>query len=470
MDFISFLDKHVAVSIWIIGAIAFLCSIVAFYKNFSTVCEMVKKFINSVKKLFDIRKKRKRRKYNKVVSSSAYLEWQNKTLYEIYGPIITIFKERNNSSHNFTFGKAVCFPDTAYEYFYEAIYFKVNENEYPYPFVGICGKDELTKCQIFEKKITHTKYIKFKPKNRAQKKFYNLMKPTIHFPNNIGYALNEMSFENGFHFKANSCTYKMNICTSNIMEYELYKLYIKEKKGKKINKNKLEELKIRNNIHKEFSDNLENIFTSGAGRYSLLGVQAMVLCKNNFTGNYDVLRIRRSENVDAKSGFLQFVPSGGFSALNNSLDYDTQYFEFSVAKAILRELLEECFGEDDFSGRKLNSTENIYSDSIIDKLLNDKGLIFKFLGSAFSLVSLRHELCFLLVIEDKELVNLIRENDECSNVMQFVSIKDLENPSFWIYDVGTEKVNDCKLLNPTSAALWNMVQKTDIYKKIEELF
>ena len=78
-----------------------------------------------------------------------------------------------------------------------------------------------------------------------------------------------------------------------------------------------------------------------------MGVQAMVFCKNNFTNRYDVLRIRRSDKVDAKSDFLQFVPSGGFSALNNSLDYDTQIDEFSVAKAILRELLEECFGEED---------------------------------------------------------------------------------------------------------------------------
>ncbi|MDE6411247.1 MAG: hypothetical protein K2L02_01755 [Clostridia bacterium] len=466
MDFISFLQNHVAVPIWIIGAIALLSGIVAIYKNFSEICKILKKIINLFIKFFSLRKRNRRKKYNEVVASEDYLTWQNNILNNIYDPIITKFNENSTKLNCSTCERAVCFPKTDNAYQYESVFFKVDENLYPYPFREISNKDDLTKCKISVKKFSHKKFINYKPRTKEQKSFYKLMKPTIHFPDNIGYALDEISFENGFHFTAKACTYKMNVCTSNIMEYELYELYLKEKKGKCPVKDKLKELKTRNQIHKIFENNIERIFTSGAGRSSLLGVQAMVLCKNNYTGCYDVLRIRRSENVDAKSGFLQFVPSGGFSALNNNFDYDTQFAEFSVAKALLRELLEECFGEEDFSGRKLNSTENIYSDKIIDKLISNKGLIFKFIGSAFSLVSLRHELCFLLVIEDKELVNSIRENEECSSVIQFISLNNLEKQSFWVYNVEDDKVNDCKLLNPTSAALWNLVQKTDIYQKL----
>ena len=75
-------------------------------------------------------------------------------------------------------------------------------------------------------------------------------------------------------------------------------------------------------IHDCFKDNTETskeILTSGKGRKSLLSVSMMVLCKNK-NNSYDALCIRRSENVDAKVGFLQFVLSGGFSALDAGLD------------------------------------------------------------------------------------------------------------------------------------------------------
>ncbi len=464
MDFFDFLQEHVAVSIWIIGFIALFSSIVAIYKNFSSICEMCKKFGNGIKKLFNIHRNHNRKKYNEIVASSDYLEWQKKVLYAIYDPIINEFKEKTGDI--ITCDKAVAFPDSQNNE-YEAVYFQVDDSDkkYAYPFDSLCDKNELKRHILSVKKITHKKYIKFKPKNKLQRKFYKLMKPTIHFPNNIGYALDSLTFKDGFHFTAKACTYKMNVCTSNVMEYELYKLY-KKRKDNLINEKILHKLKIREAIHTEFNGRKEQIFTCGDGRNALLGVQAMVLCKNSFTGNYDVLRIRRSEKVDAKSGFLQFIPSGGFSALNYSVDYDTQFNEFSVSKAILRELLEECFGEEDFSGRKINSTENIYADDRIRKLLDNKNLMFKFLGSAFNLVNLRHELCFLLVIEDRELVDLIRENEECSNVIQFISTDQLSKESFWMYNVDGDKINDCALLNPTSAALWNMVKNSKTYNNL----
>ncbi len=465
MDFISWLSRFMAVPIWIIGAIAFLSGIVAIYKNISEIREMFHKFKGFVKKVMDSHKRRKRRKYNETVASESYLKWQNKLLDDIYDPIIREYNTRKSPNVP-ACERAVCFPNSDNAYQYEAVYFKVDENMYPYPFEGMSNKKELIKCELSKKKLSHKTYVKYKPKTKEQKRFYKLMKPTISFPDNIGYALNKISFENGFHFTARACTYKMNVCTSNIMEYELYNLYLREKKGKSTNIDKLKELNTRNHIHNIFQNRMDRIFTSGEGRSALLGVQAMVFCKNNFTNRYDVLRIRRSDKVDAKSGFLQFVPSGGFSALNNSLDYDTQIDEFSVAKAILRELLEECFGEEDFSGRKRSSAESIYSDKIVDKLFSGKQVYFKFIGSAFSLVSLRHELCFLLVIEDKEIINLIRENEECSNVIQFISVDNLKDESFWNYNVGNSNINDCRLLNPTSAALWNMVQKTDFYQNL----
>lgn len=230
----------------------------------------------------------------------------------------------------------------------------------------------------------------------------------------------------------------------------------------------LEYLPLRKKIHKAVCEEADGIFLNGNGRYALMGVQAMVFCKNKYSDSYDVLRIRRSKDVAVKAGFLQFIPSGGFSALNDSFDYGTQYSEFSVTKAILRELLEECFGEEDFSGRKLQSTEKIYSDEIIKKMIKSENFVFNFIGTTFSLVDLCHELCFIIKIEDEDIISQIKQNEECSNVIQFVSVENIEKEKFWIYDVKIDdyiiKVNDCALLNPTSAALWNMVQLSDTYK------
>lgn len=186
----------------------------------------------------------------------------------------------------------------------------------------------------------------------------------------------------------------------------------------------------------------------------------MVFCKNK-TGGYDVLRIRRSENVDAKAGFLQFIPSGGFSALDSGIGHDTQVANFSLSKAILRELLEECFGEEDFSGRKNQSAESIYSDPVIKSLnlLENGGKAFSFIGTALNLANLRHELCFVLEISDFDVIDKIRSNEECDNVIQFISADRLKNEKFWIYNFGGEERCDHKKLNPTSAALWNLVEE-----------
>lgn len=471
MDFISILKEHVVISIWITSAIAFLSSIVAIYKNFSEICGLMRTFKNWIKKILDIRQRYKRKKYNEMVSSAEYLKWQNEILNKLYSAEIEKFQ--NNNYDYVICNQAGMFKESQNAYLYEAVYFLVDfqGHNYSFPFRErpICSKDDLILCH--QKDINHKL-------NRNEKKYYKLLKSTIHFPNNIGYALEKMSFERKFYFTAKACTYKMNICTSSILEYELYTMYLQTlKKGKKHNilpltdmsqSQVLEYLPLRKKIHKAVCEEADGIFLNGNGRYALMGVQAMVFCKNKYSDSYDVLRIRRSKDVAVKAGFLQFIPSGGFSALNDSFDYGTQYSEFSVTKAILRELLEECFGEEDFSGRKLQSTEKIYSDEIIKKMIKSENFVFNFIGTTFSLVDLCHELCFIIKIEDEDIISQIKQNEECSNVIQFVSVENIEKEKFWIYDVKIDdyiiKVNDCALLNPTSAALWNMVQLSDTYK------
>ena len=159
MDFFTFLNDHRGIPIWIIGIIAFLCSLVALYKNLSTIREMCKKFISFIKNIANCHKSRKRRKYNKTISSEKYLKWQNELLDEIYNPIILEYNTKKDINAP-TCERAVCFPNSNNAYQFEAVYFKVDERMYSYPFYGISDKNKLIKCEISEKKLSHKKYVK----------------------------------------------------------------------------------------------------------------------------------------------------------------------------------------------------------------------------------------------------------------------------------------------------------------------
>lgn len=494
MKFIEWLSEQVSIALWLMGVLALFISIVEAYKNWETIKEIFSKIKGTLFRFLNSIKTYKRRKYNKTVSTSEYLIWQKEILQIIY-PFTNKYKDNDKN--------AIWKTANAFGYKYEALYFK--SKEIKYPFDEVHYKQNLGNFPLKIKEKSGKKKVIYGKQNKISKRYYRLLKPNIGFPDNIGYMLDKIEIsENGFSFYAHPNTYLSNVYTSNVLEYELYLLYKRiykkvskknkpETKIEKIDGNKksfykkgihylkkgklllgtdakeflLSLLPIRKNIHDKF-DNEENILTEGTGRESLLGVQAMVLCKNHRKG-YDVLRIRRSERVDAKAGFLQFVPSGGFSALSNDISHDNITSSFSISKAILREFLEECFGEEDFSGRKTISTENIYADPIIKKLnLLKNTQNIEFIGSAFSLVSLRHELCFIIKIDDLDIIDKIHNNEECDHVIDFISLDKIEDIATWKYEFATNPYYDFEKLNPTSAALWNLAKETKLYKECKE--
>ena len=448
----------------ILVIIAIIIFIVETKKNTDTIksiCVSIYKFFKN--KVFRLISNAKRKKYNKCVSTIEFLEWQKLVLKKLYKDVIEDYNSNEELNHSNDLVK--CEFSNLFNNEYEAIYFRSN-NELKAPFKELFNKEEVIYNDFDKKKL---KEIKNNTKS-YQRKYYRLVKTKIHYPYNIGYMLKDLNFHdnNSFHFKAETGVYLENVYTSNILEYELYKIYKNKKLRKNIlefNSNKMLELMPqRNSIHKNFMENNKlktDILTSGKGRKSLLSVSMMVLCKNR-NGSYDTLRIRRSENVDAKVGFLQFVPSGGFSALDAGLDFDSQFSNASLTKGLLREFLEECFGEEDYSGVVNHSPEDIYSNEIIRKI--DFNNIY-FLGTALSLVSLRHELCFLMVIDDEEIISKMKSNDESDNTLHFIDIKKLEKEEFWNrYSKNNNK--DVLMLNATSASLLNLAFGSKIYKKL----
>lgn len=191
---------------------------------------------------------------------------------------------------------------------------------------------------------------------------------------------------------------------------------------------------------------------------------------NNYKWNiYDVLRIRRSAKVSAKAGYLQFVPSGGFEAMNDGTDFDTQWDNYSISKVIFRELLEECFGidEDDkaFSSNTVSPDRiyhNVYINKLIEMLIDENPKAFlEFVGTSMSLVGLRQELCFVMRIDDSSFANQLTSNYESKAAIHLIDIHELEKEEFWIRD----KSNDLEVLNCTSAGLLELAKNSKLYKE-----
>lgn len=442
-----------------------------------------------VKRIFNLRKHvdtliyaKKRKKYNKTLYDNEYLKWQQTIIEKIYGDLITAKNaefEREYEGKDFVphidFTR-LNLQDKSQTY--EAVTLRLKPVDYP--FTDICSKEFLTRKKGLEDKENEIK-LKYK---KEVNKYYRLIKQTLKYPNRLGYMLDDIVFDAGndklpWYVTAHSGVYSDNLKTSHILEYELYGLYMKDKKHNWNIKDKsreeiLDRLPIRKYIHEKFADEAQSstqrleceadILTSGRYRSSLLGVQMFVMVKNH-AGSYDALRIRRSINVIAKPGFIQFIPSGGFEAANDCTDLDSQWDNYSITKAVFRELLEECFGmdEDDRSIAANNiSPDKIYNNKHITELVHmldsdDGRAHMQLMGTSMSLVGLRQELSFILRVDDPDFSLDFIGNYESRSAIHMIDVKVLEDAKFWMND-------DLAKLNCTSAGLYELARESQMYK------
>lgn len=446
----------------------FIYIVVALYSDYNTLIEMfgkIRNIGNAVKKKYYTCK---RKKYDKDLIDQDYIQWQLEAMKTIYLPLIDEKREKGIDI-NLT---SLQIGDEYMEY--EAITLQCSPNV-PYPFSGICPKGKMeTQTQ---KDTSATRYGAEIQKLPIVDEYYRMVKYTIRNPKRIGYMLGEILID-GDKFEISSyvgCC-ENNVKESHVLEYELYKLYKRKYKkqcgtGAAMNRDVLlQEMPMRARLHQSFP-NEPDILLSGEHRSSMLGVQMFVLIKN-YNHSYDALRIRRSTQVAAKVGYLQFIPSGGFEAMNDGTDFDTQWDNYSISKVLFRELLEECFGidEDDanFSSNSI-SPDRIYFNPYIEKLLHmlsksngTESAHLEFMGTSMNLVGLRQELCFILRIDDASFASYLVGNYESRSAIHLVDIKELERYKFWVRG---EEINDLKMLNCTSAGLFELARKSELYQE-----
>ncbi len=268
--------------------------------------------------------------------------------------------------------------------------------------------------------------------------------------NHIGFVLDHLDFDGDkikkIHLSVGD--YELNVLTSHILTYELFKVYeqlLKDAK-KKYNKDDIDKylyeidinsvlwpkLPFRRYIHRQNRNNINEVLYSGKGRFSLLSVQCLVIINTSEDGDleYKTFLGKRSEStrkVSTKLGHYQFPPSGGFDLYEKEkLNYKKNGVlekNCSLTMALMREYLEELFDENKCS--KVDDTNYLASYASIAELKDDgrikdirkllktdiedkrfkaktRKAYFTTVGANVDLIDLRLSVNFLLVINDYE--------------------------------------------------------------------
>jgi hypothetical protein len=376
--------------------------------------------------------------YHQVLSSSKYLKFQEKLLEKYYYEdskryIVEVFGEK-----------------------YYAYYFKANDSIQKYPFGNLCND-----LSFKDEKIEKTGYNSSKYQNEY-KSIMDTKRPRYDVK---GFMLDKFTLNvNGEIEKMSTFvgSYKDNVFTSHILEFELYKIFKKYKNynldSDKEYKKVISKMKYRNAIHN--SKSIKQVLSSGCNRSALLGVQLIILFKES-NGRYKTILIQRSSDVASKPDYYQFVPSGGFEIYDNQGEKSTLTIKenYSVELAIFRELLEEVFGKKEYDvgngNEDLRKLEEDGKIRYIREMIKNKKVFFEFMGSAIDLVGLRNELSFIMRIDDIEFSkNHFYKNIE-GKIIKSVYLDQVEN-----------FIDDKKKLNPASAALWKMCINNHLYKEV----
>lgn len=192
-------------------------------------------------------------------------------------------------------------------------------------------------------------------------------------------------------FKARICTYGENCLTSHILGFDLLNSWLKGAQGK---------------LELPRPPLISVLRTSCEGLLPLISVQAMVTYKDE-DGQWRVITMERAGNLAAASGFWQFPPAGGFEIFGTEEDdEDFVHQQFDIRMALMREFLEEIFGDAEMA---CEAPEGSNSDQegaegyrLLLKAIRSGQASIHFLGVVSELVSMRPEFSFLIVLNDIE--------------------------------------------------------------------
>lgn len=317
-------------------------------------------------------KQKKRNLFIQKMNSPAYMEWSQHVLRKIYTGLEFV---------------------SVYDKDYPAVIFRPGK-EFSYPF------DDL--CHLTSTEIAHIDL------SARQKEYLRFLGDTVKRPGMRGFATREIVLDAQgcvAAVLARATTYQQNLVTAHVLEWELFKRY---NDNQQITDGILSELALRSAYHGGKPPLGAVLKPSDA--YPLISVQALVIFKDYRDPshvNWKAIVAQRSDNVAIKPGLWQIHPAGGFEVFgheNDDLDLQLEQ-GFDVRTALLREYAEEIHRVQEFSfcdGRESGSILSEPHVAHLLQLIHTNNASIDFLGIVTDLTILRHELSFLIVIDDPE--------------------------------------------------------------------
>jgi hypothetical protein len=373
------------------GWFANLVTIVSVLLSIKIVVEMAKKLMARCGE-------KSRERIVKKMNDPDYIEWSREVLRTIYAgsEFVSIYQKN-----------------------YPAVIFRPGK-DFSYPFSDLCY---LESTEIDDLRL-----------NSVQSEYLRFLRDTVKRPKMRGFSAKEIVLDAAglvIAIDARATTYQHNIVTAHILEWELFKRY---KKNKEISEDILSELALRSVYHGGNSPNEAILKPSNA--YPLISVQALVIYKD-YKSPIDVkwkaIVAQRGKNVAIKPELWQIHPAGGFEVYGDQDDdldlHLTQGFDVSMA--LLREYAEEIYRAEELDFRSDGrDSGSVLSEPHVEhlvRLIHANKASIDFLGVITDLTVLRHELSFLIVIDDPEYSKYpILGSSEATNIFS-MTMAELKN-------------------------------------------
>ena len=378
----------------------------------------------------DIPASKLKKEYIEGIRSKDFLEWESKTLQNIYSSCDLLE----------SFGQTV------------PIVIKEGSDTVKYPFDALNDKQNL---EAIGEPIAYKDFPYYRD-------FKKIIGPNIHYPNlygftNTGIILDSKGKVAGFHAKPRQ--YKETVYTGHILHYELWRVFQELGKDSPAT---LKDLPMREAFHKGVSEH-EALF-SGCKRSSLADVCVAILAYDEIEEDYDIAVATRSENVTCYPGYLSIVPSGGFELYELETKQNEWVINnnFSIIAALYREYIEEVFGNENFSKPTGNDDlKRLYRNEHIKMLRKGIGNTyhFEFLGVVMDVIAMRPTFSFVLRIDNPDFLynNEICKNEENIDI-RFVSLSKFDN-----------MITSCaeqSPMMPESAGVYELLKKNHLYTEV----
>lgn len=368
----------------------------------------VSKFVSHLRNTSVRRAQQEFADLDKVALSSEFRAWQNNALESIYRDCLSGTKVE---------GAIDLFPTICGER-YALLVFTAADAASPFLHRRL-GPPTLVERNVRELPDLATnaglpEWVKSGPSGSDRQHYFELLALTrrVRRWNMRGFALSALKLNERFEvtgIEAEMCTYGENCLTSHLLGYQMLKVFEEGRPPVSVRQGRPE---LTWAAVGDEPGAIMMRLKPDESILPLISVQALVVYRDPFDEDeWKLVSMMREGNVAAAAGFWQFPPAGGFEIYGREdEEHDHVLSQFDLRLAIIREFLEEIYGDADMACEHSADASGDHTGSPgfqqVMHSLKNKLMSIHFLGVVTELVGLRSEFSFVIVIEDPKLLEM----------------------------------------------------------------